>query len=409
MSVAVIARALALTLTLASASCGVDTSTGPGAVGQVGACSVVAVHSDFVSTAVSLLNPDGTLCVDSLVTSGSAALDVLAALSGDVVVPSSLDPEGRVVLVDRYPHAVVSLIEVDPPADVSQVSVAMGYAANPHDVAFLGDGRAYVARLASNGSPAPGAGGLDKGGDLLIVDVALLEPMGRVALPSDDGFEPMPSRVVPLGDRVWVTSSHLARDFSTAGPGRVLGVDPVTDEVVSVVSLDGLENCSSATPSLDSQGLWVSCSGLLASSEAAQTAASGLVYLGLEGGELVEQWRVSAESSLGGPVAWSIASVSPGVAIFTVFGSLAEGTPDRLVWADRSAGLVHELGVEGTAFELGGLLWSPDDGVLMVADAAPEAPSIRRFTLGDAALTELEPIDGSPSTGLPPRHLAFFR
>ena len=67
------------------------------------------------------------------------------------------------------------------------------------------------------------------------------------------------------------------------------------------------------------------------------------------------------------------------------------------------------MGVQGTAFELGDLLWSPDEELLFLADAAPEAPRIRRFEVGDDALIEIDPVVSSPATGLPPRQLAFFR
>ena len=54
-------------------------------------CVVASVHSDYVSTSVSLLRADGTLCVDRFLDSGSAGLDVVAALSGDVTLPSNAD------------------------------------------------------------------------------------------------------------------------------------------------------------------------------------------------------------------------------------------------------------------------------------------------------------------------------
>jgi hypothetical protein len=215
--------------------------------------------------------------------------------------------------------------------------------------------------------------------------------------------------MMPLGDRVWVLLNHLSADFASAGPGRIVGVDPATDEVVSTVTLTGLENCASAALAIGGEGLWVGCSGLLSAGESGQMATSGLVFLTHTDGQLAEQWRVSTEDGLGGAVAWSITSLSPEVAVFTVFGSLAEGTSDRLLWADRAKGTVEELGVSASAFELGDVLWSPEERMLLLADATPEAPAIRRFTVGDAELTELEPIDSSPGTGLPPRHLTFFR
>ena len=294
------------------------------------------------------------------------------------------------------------------PQEVEQVSVATGYAANPHDVVFLGDGRAYVTRNASNGA-AREDDGADGGGDLLILDLVDMSVTGRIALSAEEGFDPMPSRLVHLGDRVWVALGHLARDYSAAGPGRLIGVDPARDVVTSVVTLEGLENCGAITADVDAQGVWVNCSGLFAEGEAAQVAASALVYLREEGGGLVEQWRTSSSESMGSSVAFSIAPVGPHQAIFTVFGSLTAETPDRLLWADAQQRTVRELGVQGSAFELGDLLFIEASGVLLLADANPEAPLIRRFEVGEGELQELDPVSGSPATGLPPRSLQRFR
>ncbi|MGB0591496.1 MAG: hypothetical protein ACPGU1_17620 [Myxococcota bacterium] len=371
-------------------------------------CVIASVHSDYVSTSISLLRDDGTLCADRFVDSGSVGLDVVAALSGDVTLPSTAEGTGRLVLVDRYPHAVLTFVNPDAPQEVEQLSVATGFPSNPQDVAFLGDGRAYVARHASNGA-AGGQDAQDAGGDLLILDMEELVITGRIPLSAEDGFDPMPSRMIQLREHVWVALSHLSRDFSRAGPGRLIGVDPARDVVTTVITLDGLENCGSIEPDLDGQGVWVACSGLFASGEQGQIAASALVYLSEDGGTLVEQWRTPTTEMLESPVAFSVASVGPQRAVFTVFGSIDAQTPDRLLWADADAETVNELGIEGSAFELGGVLYEQGTGVLLLADANPAEPLIRRFEVGQGQLSELAPVAGSPSTGLPPRRLQRFR
>jgi hypothetical protein len=214
---------------------------------------------------------------------------------------------------------------------------------------------------------------------------------------------------VHLGDQVWVALSHLSRDYSVAGPGRLVGVDPARDFVTSVVTLEGLENCGSIAADIGAQAVWVSCSGLFARGEAEQVAGSALVYLREEAGTLVEQWRTATAETQGSPVAFSVAPVGAQQAIFTVFGSLEAQTPDRLLWADAAQRTVRELGVEGSAFELGDLLYVEASGVLLLADANPEAPLIRRFEVGEGELQELAPVSGSPATGLPPRRLQRFR
>ena len=371
-------------------------------------CVHVSLHSDYVSTSVSLLRPDGTLCKEGLIDSGSAPLDVVAALSGDVSLPSGIDPKGRVVLIDRYPHAVISFVTPGAELEVAQIAVGTGFAANPHDMIFLDERRAYVTRFGSNGG-AESADAMDAGGDVLIIDHEEMEIRGRIPLSAQEGFDPMPSQMAQVDGHVWVALSHLSRDFQAAGEGRVAGIDPESDSVVSMHSFEGLSNCGAVKADRGGTSLWVGCSGLFAVGEEMQRRSSALVYLRAESGVLTESWRIAADESIGSPVASSIASVAPGRALFKAFGSLQDDTPDRLLWADASTSTSRETGIEGSAYELGSLLYVADLGMLLMADADPTAPLVRRFELSADALMELPSTDASPSTGLAPRGLSRYR
>ena len=355
-----------------------------------------------------MLRADGQLCKEEVIDSGSAELDVLAALSGDVTMPRSRDPQGRLVLIDRYPHAVISFVSPQSPSLVEQISVGTGFPANPHDIYFLEDGRAYVSRFATNGA-AEGSQSLNAGGDVLIVDMEAMSIAGRIPLSSDEGYDPMPSRMAELDGLVWVALSHLARDFGSAGPGRVVGLDPATDTVSTSLTLEGLSNCGAMVRDMDNDSLWLACSGLFALGEQAQREASALVHLELIDGSLQEGWRLSASEHIKSAVAFSIEPLAPKRVAFTAFGSFEADTPDRLLLADASMETLWETGVEGSAYELGALLFSSDEGLLLLADAAPSKPLIRRFEVKGESLIELEPVVGSPATGLPPRGLIRFR
>ena len=89
-------------MSLSLAGCGsTEAPLEPTDSADVSGCPLVAIHSDYQTTSVSLLSEDGTLCADSILHSGSVAPRLLTALSGDVVVPSAPALSGELVLIDR--------------------------------------------------------------------------------------------------------------------------------------------------------------------------------------------------------------------------------------------------------------------------------------------------------------------
>lgn len=408
---------------------GCDDAAGGAAPVPVGdECVIAVVGTDYASTAVSLLDADGALCADDVIDSGSAAVGVLTALSGDVVLPTSPSPTGELVLVDRYPNAVLTVVSfASGHAEVArQIPVGTGFDANPHDVLFLSPTRAYVSRYATNPTPTADPGDLDDGGDLLIVDPSTGDLLGRVDLRAEAGaiggvaVDPRPDRLLALGGRIWVSLGNLSRRFDAAAEGALIGVDPATDTVVARLTLPGLANCGQVlAPAPDDSGFWLACVGLLEGGRPVpgDEARAGLAFVAVDGatGDARVAWQAGAAALFGGRIpGWGLVAERGDVAWITVFGDPDDGVPDSLLRVDRGDdGGASDVDVTTEPFALSALLRLPERGLLLVGDANRAAPALRRYAVGAPgapdALDALTPTNTSPSVGLEPRHLLRFR
>ncbi|MBT9554504.1 MAG: hypothetical protein IV100_00690 [Myxococcales bacterium] len=366
-------------------------------------CSLALIATDYASTSVALLNRDGTLCVEPLLHSGSASAGVVTALSGDVVLPSHPSPDGRLLLIDRYPNAVLTWIDTETNA-VAQTSVATGFASNPHD-ALTVLGELLVTRSAQN--PSPGQEPFDGGGDVLILSGTPPAPVARIGLEAlaDSGFDPKPSAMAPVADdRVAVGLAHLSRDFAQGGPGRLAVVDASARQVVASVALEGLTNCGSVTRR-SAGAVVVVCSGVFQQPPRRDRSALLVVSVGESDATVSARW--DAESLAGDALAFGTTLLSETTALVPVFGDLGTGSRDRLIRVDLDTGDATDLGIESAAFELGSPFWVPADRLLLVPDADRRTPRLLRYRLpNDTSVPEpLEPLTVTPQSGLPPRHL----
>jgi hypothetical protein len=366
-------------------------------------CSLALIATDYASTSVALLNRDGTLCVEPLLHSGSAPAGVVTALSGDVVLPSQPSPDGRLLLIDRYPNAVLTWVDPETNA-VTQTSVATGFASNPHD-ALTVSGELLVTRSAQN--PSPGQQPYDGGGDVLILGGTPLVPVGRIGLEStaETGFDPKPSAMAPLsGERVAVGLAHLSRDFARGGPGRLAVIDAAARQIVASVDLEGLTNCGSVTPRSPDEVVVV-CSGVFQEPPRRDRSALLVVSVGESDATITARWDAAALA--GDALAFGTTLLSETTALVPVFGDLGTGSRDRLIRVDLDTGDAVELGIEGAAFELGSPFWVAADRLLLVPDADRRSPKLMRYRLpDDTSVPEpLEPLTVTPQSGLPPRHL----
>ena len=153
--------------TLGSSDAGAPTLDGEAAPPAVR--GMVAVNSDYQSTAVSLLDPDGNVVKDGCINSGTGKPGLTMTLSGDVVLPSQLLTTSPITLIDRGNNV---LIWIDPTtcAPLRELDVSTGFTADPHDYVELAPNKAYVTRYEQNTAAKATDTNFDQGNDLLIVD-----------------------------------------------------------------------------------------------------------------------------------------------------------------------------------------------------------------------------------------------
>ena len=399
--------------------------------------AVVVVHSDYRSTAVSLVTADGTRCVPDVLTSGSAEPGLLNALSGDVVTTRGPRPDRLVGLLDRYPAGVLTLLDPLTGRVTHQTQLSPGFAGNPQDLLPLGPGLDLVTRLQA----APR--GVAAGADLVLVahpaaapDLAqtgsLIARRGLADL-ADPGFSPMPTRLARVGEVLFVGLAHLAPDFAAAGPGRVARIvlpplppSPASEAAqaawlaalgLTAVALPGRENCAAVEASPDGLGVWVVCTGAFrgdasAAMAAGQAARSGLAFVTTAGEVVFSATAASLTIPLGAPapLGFTLAPLDAARAVVVALGDFATARPDRALCVTRSQDGVGAVTVlaETEPFAFGGALADAARGVVLLADGDPRRPRLLRLDgLNDASVGAVTGEDASSETGLPPRHLGL--
>lgn len=393
------------------------------------------VSSDYTSTAVSLLDWDGTVMADNYVNSTSQRAGLVTALSGDVELPNRSGERGVLVLLDRYKTDVITRLRLSDAEVLGQVKThappprdsESAYSSNPHDYVYIDETTAWITRYEPNLDP--GVPELEKGTDLLRIDptkmertedridLSVLNTTGTRLNPDTQMEEEVevyarPSRMARIGDTLVVGLSRLSFDFSAAGAGAVAIVD-LKERKVSGFELEGLQNCGSVAPVPESTDtVLVSCRGHWASD---QRAGSGLVLLRVNGGdvEVAQRWSakdhpearlaVSSPVALGGT--W-VAGVENGE--WTPDNS---GRPDVMVVTDLATGEQRELFQSVGAYVLGSGAFDPVESLLLVPDASTDADKrptagVRRFLIRDMdEVEELETIKVAESTTMPVRSI----
>jgi hypothetical protein len=403
---------LTAVVALASAACGAPeppantggTDVAPGACGR----GVVVVSSDYQSTDVGLVDWSGDVLSASVISSSSASTGLSAALSGDVVAPTTPDAGDTFTLIDRYPASVITLVDVVSGAVRAQIDVKTGFASDAHDWLALGDHKAYVARYDPN--LAAGAEPFDGGSDVLIVDPIAGAPTGRIDLSSalagaGAGFYPRPARLVQAGGLVYALLSCDDLDYTSSAESRVVEIDPATDAITRVHVLSGLHGCLGLAVSPSGASLGVACSGQFEQSSATDVGESAAVRLDLT--TLDETARATAASLGGDALGFSISFASESTAVVTTFGALGGATPhgDRALLVDLDAATSREISSTADAFKLGEARCAQACGACFLADASTAESLVRFDAAGRAAPTSIE-VD--PAVGLPAVYLGAF-
>ncbi|MEM6532986.1 MAG: hypothetical protein AAF654_10195 [Myxococcota bacterium] len=375
--------------------------------------AIAVVGSDFVSTSISILDPrTGALFSEGIVDSGTTEPGLSTALSGDVVLPRTYNSQNSLVLLDRFPNSVLTFVEPVRLSVTGQLSVATGFASNPHDFLWLSSDKAYVTRYETN--PRPGREPFDGGEDVLIVDPAARTVTGRVPLgvfadrQNNPALQARPDRMVFAEGLVWVTLNHLTGDFAEAGGGRVVGIDPETDQVVHSVVFDDFTNCSAIVYAELRAALFVACSGMFQTSAPEELGRSGIVEVNLSGDAPMARPFLRGADGIGRPYGFEL-EVSESAWLLAVrFGDLEAAIPDRLVQVSIEDGEETLVLEAQSAFGLGGLLVDDQNRRVYVGDADSTSPGIRILERVDGELLLTRIVNAHPQVGLPPRHIRFY-
>ncbi len=204
----------------------------------------------------------------------------------------------------------------------------------------------------------------------------------------------------------------MDENFLVSGEGRLVVVDPATDQVTSVLPLTGMKGCSAMEYVAAAKTLMVVCGGSFADLD--QGAASGVVVVDVAATPPAVKTTLPASAVTGGqPLNFSaIVAISSSAVLVGAIGRYAdpatnvEGAPDTLLQLDPSTGTVTKL-MDAGAFELG--RGAGSSVVAMIPEGSKTKPRVQVFTVtGTGSITKSGDLDPNPAHGLPPREIAWY-
>lgn len=386
---------------------------------EAGPCGrgVVVVESDYQSSNVSLLDFDGNVLSESLLSSSSEASGFAMSLGGDAVPPGSAQSGSRVVLIDRYPAGVLKFVDLASGQISVELAVGTGFRANPQDYLELGPEQALVSRYERN--PNPGRQIWDGGGDVLLLDPSRPAITGRIDLaPAMQGeparYSAHPARLTQVRGRVFVLLAAYANDYTQGGTtSRLVELDPHTGTLLSTLLLEGLRGCSTLAVAPDQGELAIACTGDDLASSPPNLSGSGLAIVDVSGAARLSK-RFRAQDLAGDAVGFGLAYPADGVLLFSTLGyrqpSGAVGSLDALLWLDIASGQAERvLSAESEPFTLGSVRCASTCGACFATDAQRAGGSVLRFAVGSEGRLEPPRVRRVETRiGLPPRYLSGF-
>jgi hypothetical protein len=369
---------------------------------------VVAATDLSQSANIGLASTSGEMLSPSIVSTASLPTGFTTALGGDIAFPSTPSSGDDVVILDRYPRSVLTWVNLATAVVRSQLSVATGFSANPHDYVPVSQRKAYVTRFNSNADP--GREPYDAGGDLLSIDPSIPSITGRVdvagSFPKSAGFTVHPDRALQVGSRVYVVLPYYDPAYNS-GDSWVAAIDPTSDAVIDSIRLSAVSGCSGLDVAPDQKSVAVICSGRWHGVSTADSSASAIVGLTLEP-ELSEAWRVPASGVGGRSFGFEVAFVAPTQVLALQLGD--RGPPlinDEAYVVDIETGkAVSVLESADMPVTLSAGPCNYDCGLCFMADAQRRA--IHRLKFDSPAQWSLVDSIWDDPTGLPPRMLGFF-
>jgi hypothetical protein len=385
--------------------------------------SYAVVTSDYGATAIALLDADGALLDEAWLDSGTTQAGLAATLNGDVVLPGTPLRDGTLTLLDRFATDVLTRVPLAPPhapvqAEVRASPASRGWSPNPHDVAVHDAGRLVLTRFERN--PAPDAPPLDRGDDVVLLDLASRAVVARIDFSSlgveveGERIAARPDGLARAGTRHVAGLARLSADFMRAGPGAVAVVD-VEAGTATEVPLEGLAYCGEVRaldaplaepPAIEGDVDVVAlCQGATFVNEAVRRASAGLavVRVAVTGdARVVRIWRASEHVEVGSPTNL-VAVLDAGRVVYAARGEGASGNTDRLVAVQLVSGDARTVYVSPLRFALLGGAYDAARGLLLVPEGTL---GVLRFDVGAALdLTPRDAVDVSPCRGLPARQV----
>jgi DNA-binding beta-propeller fold protein YncE len=299
---------------------------------------------------------------------------------------------GRVYVVNRLDADNIQIIDPQQgyttPAN-AQVSVGNG--TNPQDIAFVSATKAYVSRYART---AP---------SLLIINPTTLATLGERDLrslikPNDRDGTPEPSFMLVNNGLLYVTLQHLdelAFLFPPVASGEVAVIDPVTDNIVTVIQLPFANPFPQIRFSPTLRRILVSCVGLFGVND------GGIVAIDPTTNTVDPGMRIT-EAALGGDIT-DFEIVSSTKAFAVVLDSNFEST---LVTFNPSTGqrLATVLGPRSISIPHIAIN-SRNELYVAVNDETATTPGLRVFD----TVTDRDLIPGPLNVGqLPPNWVLFL-
>jgi hypothetical protein len=367
--------------------------------GADGAARLAVIGSDFKTSSVSLIDLATGHVSANFLNSGSKVSAVSIALSGDVVLAQNAAADGRIVIIDRT-NAVLTFVDPATLQVSMQISVATGFlGSNPQDFLQLSPTRGLVTRMGANPKPTADAHDFDDGDDVVVIDLQTKKVVARVALTpfaTKAAVLAAPGRMAFDGEIVWLPLASLKNDFTDAGSGRVLGLDPQTLQIVRTVQAEGSKNCTRAAWLPQTGTVAVVCQGFFGDG-ADQVKGSNLVTFDASAGQPLAVVAIAAQS-LGnstqkGPLSGDFAFVDGRHGVLISAGDFKAGTHDAAWQVDLETGSATQIALAGGPFAFTGMASDALRGRIYLGERLHVGGDIRVFDLaGGATATELPAI-----------------
>ncbi len=378
----------------------------------------VVLESSYQSTNIALLDINGRVLTDSLVSSAAAATGVAPPLSGDIVLTTERASGWRLPLVDRaYGSPQITWVDLENGGIADVLPVDTGFPSNPQDYVTLGPHKAYVSRFGDN--RAAGEQAFDQGNDLLLVEPSAKQILGSIDLRPALGAEaaenlPRPGRMLLREQRLLVLLATLPRQgFDATTSSRLAIVDTESDTLQGALLLEGLHDCTGLALAPSGDQLAVFCSALRGQRGDSELEASGIAIVDLRAEPRLER-VISGPLFDSRPVGAAGAYVTDSVLLLTTFGAFDELNhplaQDNLLRLDLNDDSVEVLlSSDGTPFTLGGIACEPACGVCMVADAGRSGGIVHGYAFDADGWPRSETaIKVETRIGLPPRSIGHF-